>query len=54
MTLHKGFSIVCHDCLSKSELNSSDDRLTKDVKLLNHIGGIRLVCIKCDQQLVMS
>jgi hypothetical protein len=52
--MEKGFTIICNECKSKSELELKDDRLTKDTKVLNHYQGVRFVCTKCGQQLVME
>lgn len=50
----KGFTVICRDCQTQSEFESEEERLTKDVKLLNHHNGIRLVCTECGQQLILE
>jgi hypothetical protein len=49
-----GFTVICHDCQTQSEFESKEERLTEDIKLLIHHNGIRLVCTKCDQQLILD
>lgn len=46
----EGFTLECRDCSTKSEYKNEEDRLTEDIKILNHRDGIRIVCTKCKQQ----
>lgn len=49
-----GFTIICNECRTKSEFETEEERLTEDIKVLNHFNGTRLVCTKCEQQLVLK
>lgn len=49
-----GFTITCNKCRTQSEFEKEDERVSEDIKILNHFSGVRFVCTKCGQQLVLE
>jgi predicted RNA-binding Zn-ribbon protein involved in translation (DUF1610 family) len=48
-----GFTITCHDCQTQSEFENQQERFTEAIKVLIHYHGVRFVCTKCGQQLIL-
>ena len=52
--MSNGFTVICNDCQTNAKLKTKDERVTEEVLVLIHFSGVRLVCTKCHQQLVLD